>query len=94
MSDLDIYIIDYLQKDIKNNIKEAREFCKKYSDVNKTKITKKVLSNEIMNSLLEYVTKYNKMQNNKDFTKIENYVDKCLLFRQSNFQKQILDNND
>ena len=88
MSELNIYIIDYLQKDIKDNLKEAQEFCKKYASINNIKITKKILSNEIVNCLLQYVTNYKKQ--NKDFNKIESYVDKCLLFRQSNFQKQIL----
>lgn len=90
MTDLNIYIIDYLQKDIENNIKEAQEICKKYASMYNIKITKKILSNDIVNCLFKYVTEYNKMQKIKNFSKIENYVDKCLLFKQPNFQKQLL----
>ena len=91
MSDLDIYIIDYLQKDIGSNLKEAQEVCKKYATIYNVKLTKKLLGNEIVNILLQYVTNYNKSGDKKDFQLIENYVDKCLQFRVNNFQKQILD---
>ena len=91
MSDLDIYIIDYLQKDIDNNLKEAQEVCKKYATIYNVKLTKKLLGNEIVNILLQYVTNYNKSGDKKDFNLIESYVDKCLQFRVNNFQKQILD---
>ena len=91
MSDLDIYIIDYLQKDIGNNLKEAQEICKKYATIHNVKLTKKILGNEIVNILLQYVTAYNKKQNVKDFNIIENYVDKCLQFRLNSFQKQVLE---
>ena len=90
MNDLHIYIIDYLQKDINDNIKEAQELCKKYSTIHNIELTKKILGNEILNSLLEYVTNYKKTQHIKDFKLIESYVDKCLKFKQNIFQKQIL----
>ena len=45
---------------------------------------------EIVNKLLQYVTNYNKNQNKKNFNLIESYVDKCLLFKQNSFQKQVL----
>lgn len=90
MSDLDIYIVDYLQKHITDNVKEAQELCKKYATINNVKLTKKILETEIINKLLQYVTNYNKNQNKKNFNLIESYVDKCLLFKQNSFQKQVL----
>lgn len=73
-----------------SNVKEAQELCKKYATINNVKLTKKILETEIVNKLLQYVTNYNKNQNKKNFNLIESYVDKCLLFKQNSFQKQVL----
>jgi hypothetical protein len=88
---MDIEIQSYL--DSNNNNNEAIILVKKYAEVNNKTIDKNLLKEDILNYLLQYVSNYKKINNtNKDFDILSKYVDKCLRFKDSTFQNNILKN--
>lgn len=86
MDDINIYITEYLQN---NNINKAIQLVKKYAELNNKTINKKLLKEDIVNCILQYISKNNKNNNYKD---LSIYVDNALRFQQIQFQNSILKN--
>lgn len=79
-----IYIIEYLEN---NNIDKAIQLVKKYAEFNNKTINKELLKEDIVNCILQYISKNNK---NNDYKDLSIYVDKALMFQKRNFQNMIL----
>jgi len=86
MDDINIYITEYLQN---NNINKAIQLVKKYAELNNKTINKKLLKEDIVNCILQYISKNNK---NNDYNNLSIYVDNALRFQQIQFQNSILKN--
>jgi len=86
MDAINIYITEYLQN---NNIDKAIELVKKYAELNNKTVNKKLLKEDIVNCILQYISKNNK---NNDYKDLSIYVDNALRFQQTQFQNTILKN--
>jgi methionine salvage enolase-phosphatase E1 len=83
---MDLYISEYLEN---NNINKAIELVKKYAELNNKTANKKLLKEDIVNCILQYISKNNK---NNDYKDLSIYVDNALRFQQTQFQNTILKN--
>jgi len=81
---MDLYIIEYLEN---TNIDKAIELVKKYAELNNKTVNKKLLKDDIVNCILQYISKNNK---NNDYKDLSIYVDNALRFQQTQFQNTIL----
>lgn len=85
---MDIEIQTYLDSNnTEDNINNAVILVKKYAEINNKTIDKNLLKEDIINFLLQYVSKY---KNSKDYKLLSIYVDKSLRFKDSSFQNNIL----
>tara|TARA_B110001450_G_scaffold47489_1_gene44207 strand:+ start:13579 stop:13845 length:267 start_codon:yes stop_codon:yes gene_type:complete len=86
MDAINLYISEYLEN---NNIDKAIELVKKYAELNNKNVNKKLLKEDIVNCILQYISKNNK---NNDYKDLSIYVDNALRFQQTQFQNTILKN--
>lgn len=84
MDAINLYISEYLEN---NNIDKAIELVKKYAELNNKTVNKKLLKEDIVNCILQYISKNNK---NNDYKDLSIYVDNALRFQQTQFQNTIL----
>lgn len=84
MDAINLYISEYLEN---NNIDKAIELVKKYAELNNKTVNKKLLKEDIVNCILQYISKNNK---NNDYKDLSIYVDNALCFQQTQFQNTIL----
>lgn len=85
---MDIEIQTYLDSNnTEDNINNAVILVKKYAEINNKTIDKNLLKEDIINFLLQYVSKY---KNSKDYKLLSTYVDKSLRFKDSLFQNNII----
>lgn len=84
MDAINLYISEYLEN---NNIDKAIELVKKYAELNNKIVNKKLLKEDIVNCILQYISKNNK---NNDYKDLSIYVDNALRFQQTQFQNTIL----
>lgn len=85
---MDIEIQTYLDSNnTEDNINNAVILVKKYAEINNKTIDKNLLKEDIINFLLQYVSKY---KNSKDYKLLSIYVDKSLRFKDSSFQNNII----
>lgn len=84
MDAINLYISEYLEN---NNIDKAIELVKKYAELNNKIVNKKLVKEDIVNCILQYISKNNK---NNDYKDLSIYVDNALRFQQTQFQNTIL----
>ena len=84
MDAINLYISEYLEN---NNIDKAIELVKKYAELNNKIVNKKLLKEDIINCILQYISKNNK---NNDYNNLSIYVDSALIFQKKHFQNMIL----
>tara|TARA_B100000401_G_C52712260_1_gene674422 strand:- start:213 stop:479 length:267 start_codon:yes stop_codon:yes gene_type:complete len=84
MDSINPYISEYLEN---NNIDKAIELVKKYAELNNKTVNKKLLKEDIINCILQYISKNNK---NNDYKYLSICVDNALRFKQKQFQNIIL----
>lgn len=84
MNAINLYISEYLEN---NNIDKAIELVKKYAELNNKIVNKKLLKEDIVNCILQYISKNNK---NNDYKDLSIYVDNALRFQHTHFQNTIL----
>ena len=58
MDAINLYISEYLEN---NNIDKAIELVKKYAELNNKIVNKKLLKEDIVNCILQYISKNNKI---------------------------------
>ena len=76
MDSINPYISEYLEN---NNIDKAIELVKKYAELNNKTVNKKLLKEDIINCILQYISKNNK---NNDYKYLSICVDNALRFKQ------------
>jgi hypothetical protein len=90
MDAINLYISEYLEN---NNIDKAIELVKKYAELNNKIVNKKLLKEDIVNCILQYISKNNKNNENNennDYNNLSIYVDSALMFQKKHFQNMIL----
>lgn len=90
MDAINLYISEYLEN---NNIDKAIELVKKYAELNNKIVNKELLKEDIVNCILQYISKNNKNNENNennDYNNLSIYVDSALMFQKKHFQNMIL----
>jgi len=98
MSDLDIYIVDFLLQSNTSN-KELVLLVNKYINIHNINIhelnkqeLKKLFTNDILNIVLNYITAYNAVNKKtpNNYVYVRNMIDKAFLLNKCSIQHEII----
>ena len=100
MSDLDIYIVDFLLPSNTSN-ESLFALVNKYINIHNINIhklnkseLKKLFTNDILNLVLNHITAYNAVNKNtnNNYVNVRNMIDKVFLLNKYSIQTEILNN--